>query len=562
MKSARFATALIVGALALHWLLQLAWLRSAYVTADARYLYLPGAARLLEAGWKFFLEPLSVQAPPVAFLWPAAFGADPARVQLANYLLSGATLLLAARAAWLMHSPLAGAAAALLVALSPLLRPWFTQPLTEAPFLFFSAAWWWGLCEFVHRGRRAALVAAVLALALAGLTRATFFAWMPVVVAFFAVLAWRGASDGRERARRIAIAHAAAMLLPVAFMAKNLAAFDFPFFATGGGAALYQGNNPLTGGYDANYVEIAHDVGAIARDQSHLTLEAERLLRGTARLMISEQPWDARFRLHAKKLAAFFLVTSAEPHARTLRGWRIALLVFGVAGLLAMRDPRMRALFAALVACQVAVHVPVVYTYRYSVGALDLWLVIAAGIGMAALFRRGRIVAAAAALALVAAGLVASAYVLRVADPPAPDVLAAPRMRVVESSVPPRADAGSGVVEVELPASERFFAFNNHVVVLDVDAEPGCSRLTVSYRPAASDAFHAAAPRRLHAGPNRIQVGWVPLALSLPGRLRLAPECAAPARIAVRRVAVYAAIGSIDWRERLLGEKPLFPVER
>jgi hypothetical protein len=61
---------------------------------------------------------------------------------------------------------------------------------------------------------------------------------------------------------------------------------------------------------------------------------------------------------------------------------------------------------------------------------------------------------------------------------------------------------------------------------------------------------------------RRVQVGGAPLHLNREGTLRLAARGCDGATLAVKRAAVYAALGAIDYRERLLGERPLLPVER
>lgn len=560
------APAWVALALVAHYVLLWPLLRGGAVEFDAVHMYLPGARRLLDEGWRFFLDARSIQAPPFSFAWPALFGAEAAHVRAANFALSGATLLLLARSAWLVHSRGAAVAAAWLFALSPLLRPYLAAPITEAPFILLGAAWWWGLCEALATRRRWPLVVAVAALALAALTRATLFYWMPLVAAGFGVAWWRARGEARRQARAIALAHLVALLLPLAFVAKNVVLFDFPFYATGGANALYLGNNPLTGGYDPAYVEVGYDVGAIARDQSHLTLEAERLLRGAAKLMLAEQPWQDLARRHARKLAAFVFVTSAEPGARVLRGWRIALVVLGVAGLLLMPRGAPRLLLAGLLAYQALVHVPVLYTHRYSVGALDPWLVVAAGVGTAALARREARAAMALALALLVAGLATSAWLLRTRPLPSPDVLAVPRLQVWQArDVRHVFSPESAVLDLEVGEAPRWRAFNNHVLVLEAALQrapgQGCGALEVSFRPRGDAVFHAARGRAIadDGAVRRFQVGGAALRFAVPGTLRLAMACAQPHELVVQRLAVYAALGAIDWRERSLGERALFP---
>jgi hypothetical protein len=111
--------------------------------------------------------------------------------------------------------------------------------------------------------------------------------------------------------------------------------------------------------------------------------------------------------------------------------------------------------------------------------------------------------------------------------------------------------------------------WNNHVLVLDLESHPDgegreCRALQVSYAPAAKPGFSAPVTVELVRAPNpkRYQVGGAPLDLSSEGTLKLAAICAGGASITIARPAIYAALGAIDYRERLLGETPLLPVER
>jgi hypothetical protein len=48
----------------------------------------------------------------------------------------------------------------------------------------------------------------------------------------------------------------------------------------------------------------------------------------------------------------------------------------------------LRWVLATTIAYLVAVHIPVLYEHRYSVGALDLWLALLAGVGVMELVQR------------------------------------------------------------------------------------------------------------------------------------------------------------------------------
>ena len=531
---------------------------------DAVHLYLPLGRELVAQGWAFFADPRSVQAPPVSFIYPMLYGGSIERIKVGNLLLSGLTLLLVFRSAALSHSRTAGLIAALLFASSPLLRPHLVAPHSEALFLFFSALWFWGFAEWWINRRPAALVLSAAGLCAAELTRAPIFYWNVLLVAMLAWLAIRPRSSAP--ARPLLIAYAAALIVPAALTAKNLWLFDFPFYVTGGGNALYQGNNPLTGGYDPNYLGLGFDVGAIARNQSFLTLEAERLLRGVANVILAEKSLSFLVQMHLQKLAALLFVTSAEPDALLLRTWRIALLPVAALGIFALRQNALRWALAGVFVVLVGLHVPLLYSHRYSVGVMDLWLVIAAGIGLAGAARSPVLALSAAAIAGVGIAFGAWAYVHL--GRPMPDVFAAGRLLVWRSDENVRLSNGTPV-EVRVRDAPWFRWWNNHVLVLDVETHPDaqgtdCRALLVSYARADGSGFSAPVTLQLieSRAAKRYQVGGAPLNLSTEGTLKLAANCMGGASITIAKPAIYAALGAIDYRERLLGETPLLPVER
>jgi hypothetical protein len=567
----RLETAAACGVLVLALFLHYRFLWPHVATADhdfdALHLYFPLAQGLAEQGLGFFLDERSIQAPPFAYVYPLLFGRDLDTLKHANALLSGLTLLLVFRSAWLLHSLRAGVAAALLFALSPLMRPYLAAAITEAPYVLLMAAWFWGLAEW-HAGRgRAFLAVSVTCLCLASLTRATSFYLVPLLTLAFAFAGWRNSGPSRAHWRDAAIAHAAALLLPIAFCVKNEIVFGFAFFTTGGGNALYLGNSPVTGGYDPNYLGLLYDVGGIARDMSHLSLAAERLLSGVAKMVILEQPWGDLAAQHLRKLGAFVFVTSAEPGAATLRTWRVALVLLAGAGALAVRRGAMGRVLLATLAYQVLVHVPVLYTHRYSVGAIDEWLFALAGIGIAATALGGarRILATAAVVVLA---IVTGRELIGAMGLPQPDVFRAARVRTW--SAPPslvQFGPGRASFDVAVEGGREFVPWANYVLVLDAHAAPGsslerCGPLEPSYRPRGDATLHSGVPRRLSDAEGRYQWGAGPLALKTEGTLHLAMHCPEPERVAIEGLRVYMAAGSVDYHDRYLHEKPLFDYER
>jgi hypothetical protein len=570
-RGATVATAvLLVAALAANYASLVPMVSRSHGDFDAIHLYFPLARGLLEHGLAFLADERSVQAPPFSWIYPVLLGVSLPAVKVANALLSGVTLLAVFRSAWLMHSRAAGVVAAMLFALSPTLRPHLATPITEGPYLLLSTVWFWGMAEWLTHGRRGALVLSAVALSLAALTRATMFYGIVLLVAGSAGVAWRVRGPARQQAAQALVAYGVALLPILAFIAKNWLLFGFPFYTTGGANALYLGNNPLTGGYDPNYLGLHFDVGAIARDQSHLTLEADRLLGGAARLIFADKSAAFLAVMHAEKLAAFLFVTGAETDALILRCWRIALFVMAAGALPRKRGETLHWLLFATIAYQVAIHMPVLYVHRYSVDALDGWLAIAAGVGIARWGLDGSPLRLAAASLVAVAGMAWGAQLLLNGPGPMPDVFAVARLRVWQAAELPRILTGAGA-HAELPFGNApwLSPSNNHVLVVDAANTPNavggaCGPLGVSFMPPGAAAFSPAIRFRIRGdgAERRQQFGTIPLALAREGTLRLQADCPQGASLRVTGLALYAALGASDYRSRFLGEPAPMPMVR
>jgi 4-amino-4-deoxy-L-arabinose transferase-like glycosyltransferase len=558
-------------AIALSLFLQYPFLTQTAHDFDAIHLYQPLAKGFLSDGFRFFANEASLQAPPFSYVYQAMFGASLTAIRWANLVLSAATLCLVFRSGWLLHSRLAGLISAIVFATCPLLKEFMVAPLTEGPFIFLSACWFWALCEW-FTGRGAAFLAiASVALALAVLTRATLLYWIVIVIAAFAWLTLRTTIERRERARGALLAHVIAIIPPAAFTAKNLAVFGFGFLATGAGNALYEGNHPVTGGYDAPYVGLIADVGQITREPSHLTLPSEKRLMQVARGLVHDADPMSLVELHSKKAAAFLFVTKAVPGASDLRSWRIALMILAAIGFAAIRDRWLRWLLAGAVAYQIASYIPVLYTHRYSV-AIDPWLMLAAGVGVASLWSRRRIweVATVVGAIIVSVGL--GRYLVVYMDDPEPNVLGAARMLVWEGA-PQRFKFASDNPGIEIPIRNAplFHPWNANVLLMDVALTPnlgdsGCGQVRFTYRrdnEAPDDQFlvhRLTADGEIH----RHQFGMNPIHLNAEGTLHIDINCAKGGNLAIEQIRLYTPLAGIVYAQRYLGLPPprVLPIEQ
>jgi hypothetical protein len=550
-------------AVAVHLHFQYPFLASTSQDWDALHLYQPLARGLLARGPAYFADPESVMAPPFAYAWHALFGASLDAVRRANLVLSVLTLLLLFRSAWLMHSLLAGVVAAFIYALCPLLKEFLVAPVTEGPFIFLCACWFWAMCEWFRGGPRAFIAVAGVALTLAVLTRAALVYWIVLAIAAFAVLALRRQDEARRRARGALVAHAIAAIAPAAFTAKNAAVFGMAFIATGAGNALYQGNHPVTRGYDGPFMNMVVDLMLITREPYHLTVESEKRLMTVAKRMIRDSDPVALAKLHAEKLGAFVFVTNAYPYAPQLRAARVALLLLAALGLVAARDAWMRWLLAAFLAYQVASYIPVLYTHRYSV-PIDPWLMIAAAAGVAAVLQRRRPLEIVAAGAIVLAGAALGRYSAAHTDAPEPDVFAAARF-LDWRGAPRRVvfDSDNPVIEVAVHDAPLLSPINVPAIVLEAaltppQSRPDCGEVRFAYRRDKDGAGGETLVRRLEADGrvHRHQFGTLSLGLSGEGTLRMQVMCGKGATLDIRRIAIYTPVAAFVYGERYLGLEP------
>ncbi|MGE5617228.1 MAG: ArnT family glycosyltransferase [Bacillota bacterium] len=577
--------ALLIAALALHLHGLLPYLPRTDNDFDAVYHYLPDAKRLLHEGFSFFLEEESIAAPPFAYIYPALIGPTLATVKNANVVLSCVLMLFVYRTGVLWQSRLAGLCAALVYAATPLLKPYLATAVTEPPYLFLAGLWIWALSEWVVRGRPVYVAMAGIALSLALLTRASIFYGVVILTAVLVWRAYRAAPAIAREARGSALVHLIALVPALAFIVKNLAVFGFAFYTTGAGNALYLGSNPATGGYDPNYLGLIYDSGMIARDQSHLSLEAERLLGGVARMVLASLDPAFVAAMYAKKVAAFLFVTNAETIGDivTLRAWRIATLILAAIGIFGIRVRWLRALAAGIVLYQVASHIPVLYTHRYSVGALDLWLALLSGIGIATLWQRRRRAAEGAIVAAaILAGALAGGYAYWNGTFPEPDAWVAAHDIVWDRSAEAlEAASVQGFVaqdgawrfgqrlatlEFEVHDAPRFHPLFNYALVIDSTLTPAasdeaCGVVRIAYKREGESDFSDAheITRKLIADgkPHEDQFGAsIPLHLQGEGRLRLAFECAPGGRLELRRLAVVALLGALDYHDRYFAQHP------
>ncbi|MGZ5066731.1 MAG: glycosyltransferase family 39 protein [Usitatibacter sp.] len=511
------------------------------VSFDGKAAYLPMARAVLEQGWAYMLKPESLTYAPLSFLYPALLGAREALVRETNIALYCAAIALAFFALKTASGTRAAAIGAFLVALSPTLRPYIADVLTEPPFVFLIAAWILCLAKLDAGGARGWAIAGGAAFALATLVRPATMYFAPLAMLFFA---WR-------RRWPLAAMHAIASVGIGHWVLRNALTFGFPAIAGGAGGALYFGVNPLVDGFDPPYYGMGFDSGLAQDSDSHLSIHADRRLSAIALTELRDTPLGVIARMFLHKLFAFFFVTSAdisgEPLA-WLRTWRIALVVLAAAGAIAHRRSAFAMTIAAFAAYMAAVHVPLLYTHRYSVGALDLPLTILAALGAVALARHAAYAAAALMAGVVATGV--GLVQASAAGPLAPHPERIPNevmwLASVEREWPVEAGAP---IHIDIAKDPGTPIWDLSMLQMDLAAsavKPGaCKALRIRFKRAAEERYEAWRAVRIpiasDGAMHRYTVGsTVPLALDGAGTLELAPECDGVATVRIGSMAVIA----------------------
>jgi hypothetical protein len=192
-------------------------------------------------------------------------------------------------------------------------------------------------------------------------------------------------------AARLAVLHAAALVLPALVMAKNAVLFDHPVVATGAGAALYYGQHPLTGGVEPPVLGLSYDEGLVTRalHADHLTPAGDKALSRIGKDLLLSRPIAASLAELPERIGRvlFFSNRDLTPGLPNERALRIAELCLALAGLWAVRQRWPGLLLGAGITIQTLQLSLLLYTPRYSIGSIEYPLLILAGIGLVAVLQ-------------------------------------------------------------------------------------------------------------------------------------------------------------------------------
>lgn len=381
---------------------------------DAQYVYLPAARAFLEQGWSYLLTSDSYRVVPLAYLWPALWGADPEWIRIANAGLWTGIVYFMWQTSCAMGGTRAGIAAMLLLVLHPDFVSYFSTELTEPIFLF-------GLFGLLHQLSRAFieqklqpttvwLGAGMLTITL--LSRPVLQLLAPVL--FLACLlgstlqfnnpSW---TAQKPLLRQLTWMLGLGLVVPAMMIIKNGLCFGLWGLGTGSGAGLYLGTHPLSQGTEPPFLGLVYDVNdlstLVTAHGDHLGLAADRAARAAAILQMKSMPLGEGLAFYVRKLWWWIMHHPAQMNTLngSLRKYRLIELVSILAafGLLAWKIRKFERpsghrwqsrpiLFAALLSvlflAMLVQLIPILYNARYSTALLDPWLMLLAAfsIGM------------------------------------------------------------------------------------------------------------------------------------------------------------------------------------
>ena len=550
---------------------------------DSVHTYLPLARQWMENASALMQKQVFLQVAPGSVVYMALGGADPTTIKASNLAISLVAIALVFDAARRVGGNVAGAAAAWLFVLPPMLLEVGVVLMGESPFVFLVALWLWACACAVGAGPNAharrwqwgAVALGGLALGAATLTRATYMYWLPFASLAFVLASRVLAPTHRAAAVRIAAIHLIALVLVGAYMARQHTVFGKPVIATGSGGALYFGSNPVLSGYEPPYFGLNHDQTTVTDDIPHLSLEGDRRLTAVAKAMLQDIPVPHLMGMYVQKLGAVLFFSRAHLHSNGMneRGWRIVLVLLAGLGIWAGRRHPMVWLLAGAAAYQTAIHTLVLYNPRYSVSALDILLVLLAAQGVALLWRPrpGRVAVLAGSVALIAAAVALGAYHQKSSRPLMPDLSLARNpiqlQQAEASAITTRGwDQDPFAAEARMTGDRAFVEWTAdqfHMSPISIlrlgvkQFEGRCQRLWIHYTPpGAGTRSILVRLRGLRQGQD-ITWGTAPLLPAAPtGRLVMEFECKPGTRMQLGELGLYeASFGRLS-RQQALQKAP------
>lgn len=318
---------------------------------DAFWTYLPNARHFAANPWTFLTQVEdSIYVAPLGYIWPALWGADPARIQLANCCLFLLSILLMWRLATRLGGPLAGMVSTALLVFYPDLISYIPQVLTEPPYLFSMLLFFTATVEYTlaasHRRTWLAIMALGLTMTLLLRPVLQIFALLTLIFVVLGICFSRRSPAGALKGwgllinRSVALALIAALLIPASTLVKNGLGFQFWGLSTGAGSGLYYGTSPFKMGIEPVYGGYGYDAGIIpgvsvpSTNGHPLKPLADAALSRAAVSVIQNTSLEDNLHFYVFKLKAWLFYGEEElriqPVMRTVRSfeWLAIMLAF------------------------------------------------------------------------------------------------------------------------------------------------------------------------------------------------------------------------------------------
>jgi hypothetical protein len=366
---------------------------------DTQYTFMPLAKALFENSGHFFFSGASLEVGPGTYVYFALHSLIFDAIKSTNFLFSLISVALILDLVWRIAGEKVAVFAVWIFVASPLLRLYWIAPQSEPLFLFLTLLWLWSLtCAlnsengglFQMYSKRLKLVVIIisgLALAMATLTRGTYLYW--IVGVFILALGCKRKYESRAPNffscyRTVAWVHGIALLLVGSYICFNGIVHQRFIIANGVGIALYLGNSPTNRGYEPEYTGTFYDDWAIVEGNKHVSSAGDRRLSDAAKWMVSETSAKKILDIYTQKMGAIPFFSKAHLDSKLFndRAWRVFLVFFAIIGLFYFRAVLSVQLIAGGAFYQYVVHIPVLYSPRYSIGVLELPLIILAALGI------------------------------------------------------------------------------------------------------------------------------------------------------------------------------------
>lgn len=405
---------------------------------DTEHVYLPLAKMIQNDFLSLWNNELMLKTAPGAYLYMALMQANMETIKTGNLLLSMGITVLLFDSLRRMAGYGAGALAAWLYVLSPVLLFWTVYPMGEPVFLFLVTLWLWACVWATHldvkyrRQRWLAVAIGGTALAAATLTRGTYMYGIPVAALIFLIISWRKPNESFWRL--LALIHIIAFILVSAYIVRSQIDFGKPVIAAGAGNALYYGLNPIYRGEEPPYYGAVYDEFFVLGPAAQLSLAADERQTAVVTQIIKDTPWPQLLSLVLHKVEILLIFSTSHLQNYMERGWRIALLCFALAGFWLTRRNPITWLISGAFLYQWAIHVPVLYNPRYSVAALDIPLTFLAALGGWSTFQKFKTKGLIALLIITSFAILMGAYHQRHSDKLLPDLQSAEVTSLIKAS--------------------------------------------------------------------------------------------------------------------------------